>query len=96
MSSYSELTFSGSGENGPFSGDLNLNPFPVNAHFLLSVLLVSLPPRAPTHTPSFSPPADNPMGHSGRTEAVWRCSERGLLQVSGRHHSVITAIIENY
>lgn len=40
------------------------------------------PPRAPTHTPSFSPTADNPMGHSGTTEAVWRCSERGLLQVS--------------
>lgn len=73
----------------PVQCESHFKSFPANVPSLLSVLFTSLPPSASPHAPSssisssfFSSSADNPMGHSRRTEAVWRCSERGLLQVS--------------
>lgn len=86
---YRELTTFCQRRKWPVQCEFHFKSFPVNVPSILSVLLTSLPPSASPHTPSSSisssfssSSADNPMGHSRRTEAVWRCSERGLLQVS--------------
>lgn len=86
---YGELTTFCQRRKCPVQCESHFKSFPANVPSLLSVLLTSLPPGASPHAPSssvsssfFSSSADNPMGHSRRTEAVWRCSERGLLQVS--------------
>lgn len=86
---YRELTTFCQRRKCPVQCESHFKSFPANVPSLLTVLLTSLPPSASPHTPSSSisssfssSSADNPMGHSRRTEAVWRCSERGLLQVS--------------
>lgn len=86
---YRELTTFCQRRKWPVQCESHFKSCPANVPSLLSVRLTSLPPSASPHAPSssisssfLSSSADNPMGHSRRTEAVWRCSERGLLQVS--------------